>query len=261
MVDLQADLQHFLLFAAVYREHLMTRHSRYCLREIVIYAINAVLLRGGDGADKPVLFYKLPQPLAELGVVRKPLRDDIRSSLKRVVYCFNALLRVDIVLSKLGRGEAVALLGKNEVRKRLKPLLLCHGRSRPPLLLIRAVQIFKLGKRLGGHYLSPQLVCKLALLLNGAEHGLPALIKPAQILKPRLKRPQRGVVHRAVQLLAVARDKGNCVSFVQKCYYVFYVLLALAELGREKLYDFVHCYLRQALCFFDYPRHYSILRL
>ena len=61
---------------------------------------------------------------------------------------------------------------KEQRRKRLKPLLPRGGRAGAALLLIGAVEVFDLGKRFGIVDGGGELVCKLALLVDGFFHCL-----------------------------------------------------------------------------------------
>ena len=105
------------------------------------------------------------------------------------------------------------------------------------LLLIGAVEVLYLSERFGTVDGGGELVCELALLADGFFYRLAALCKAAQVLEAFFERAQRGVVHRTVQLLAIASDKGNGIALVQKLHNVFHVLRIFVKLLRKRLND------------------------
>ena len=229
--------EHFLFFAAVDGEDLVALQTGERLLKIVVQAVDAVLLRRGERAQRSALFQHLAQRAADGGIVADPLGDDVVRALQGVGERFHALFRVDkIARGVFGAGTA-ALLRKEQRRKRLKPLLPRNRRAGAALLLIGAVEVFDLGKRFGIVDGGGELVCKLALLVDGFFHALAPLFKAAQVLEAFFERAQRGVVHRAVHLLAVAGDEGDGIALVQQAHNVFHVLRALAELPGKRLND------------------------
>ena len=132
------------------------------------------------------------------------------------------------------------MLGKENIRQRLKPLFLCNGRPRAALLLKGCIQVLDLDQGRCGVYRLFKLLGELALLGNGGLDRLPPLGKATQIRKALFERAQRGVVHRTVQLLAVACDKGDGVALVDELYHIFDVLGLFAELIGKNFYNVVH---------------------
>ena len=102
-------------------------------------------------------------------------------------------------------------------------------------MLVGAVEVFDLGERFGAVDGGGELVCKLALLVDGLFHRFAALFKTAEVLEPLFERAQRGVVHCTVELLAVAGDKGDGVALVEQMHDVFNVPGVFAELGSKGL--------------------------
>ena len=106
-------------------------------------------------------------------------------------------------------------------------------------MLVRPVQILQLCKRGGGVQGGFQLGCELALAVNGLFDRLATLVQSPKILQPALKLAQGGVVHRAVELLAVTGDKGDGIALVEQTDDVFNVLFVPAQLpgqGRDDIH-------------------------
>ena len=174
--------EHFLFFAAVDGEDLVALQTGERLLKIVVQAVDAVLLRRGERAQRSALFQHLAQRAADGGIVADPLGDDVVRALQGVGERFHALFRVDkIARGVFGAGTA-ALLRKEQRRKRLKPLLPRNRRAGAALLLIGAVEVFDLGKRFGIVDGGGEFVCKLALLVDGFFHCLAPLFKATQVL-------------------------------------------------------------------------------
>ena len=102
-------------------------------------------------------------------------------------------------------------------------------------MLIGAVEVFDLGECFGIVDGGGKFVCELSLLVDGFFHALAPLFKAAQVLEPFFERAQRGVVHRAVQFLAVAGDEGDGVALVEQAHDVFNVSGVFAEFGGKGL--------------------------
>ena len=102
-------------------------------------------------------------------------------------------------------------------------------------MLVRAVEVFDLGERFGAVDGGGKFIGELALLIDGLFYGLAAIFKTAEVLEPLFERAQRRVVHRAVELLAVAGDKGDGVALVEQMHDVFNVPGVFAELGSKGL--------------------------
>ena len=207
------------------------------LLKIVVQAVDTVLLRRGERAQRPALFQHLAQRAANGGIVADPLGNDVVRALQGVGDRFYALFRDKKVLCGVFGAGAAALLRKEQRCKRFESLFPRGGRAGAALLLVGTVEVFYLSERFGTVDGGGELVCKLALLVDGFFHRFAALCKTAQILKPLFERAQRGVVHRTVQLLAVASDKGNGIALVQKLHNVFHVLRIFVKLLRKRLND------------------------
>ena len=132
------------------------------------------------------------------------------------------------------------MLGKEDIRQRLKSLFLCNGRSRAALLLKGCIQVLDLDQGRSCVYRLFKVLGELALLGDGGLDRLPPLGKSTQIRKALFERAQRGIVHRTVQLLAVACDKGNGVALVDELYYIFDMLGLFAELIGKNSNNVVH---------------------
>ena len=127
------------------------------------------------------------------------------------------------------------MLGKEFVRQGREPLLLRHGGAGAALGLIGAVEILELGEGLGRVDGLRKLLRELALLLDGALDRLLALLQIAQIGEAVGEIAEAGVVHCAVQFLAVARDEGDGVPLVQKFDDVFNVAQGPVQFPRQDL--------------------------
>ena len=210
------------------------------LLEVVVQAVYAVLLRGGDAFQPSLPHEKSPQRLADVRVVADDLRDDVVGSLQGVGQRLHALFRVDVRLRRVLRRRAVLLLRQQQECQRLQTLLPGDGGAGAPLLLIGAVEILYLRQRAGVVDGGSQLIGELALPVDGGLHLLPPLVQIPQVLQSVLQLPQGGVVHGAVLLLAVAGDKGDGAALVQQGDDVLHVLHRLCQLCGQNLCDSLH---------------------
>ena len=129
---------------------------------------------------------------------------------------------------------------RQQLRQRRKALLPGHGGTGAALLLVGPVQILHLRQRGGVFDGGGQLVGELALPIDGGQHLLPALGQITQVAQAILQLPQGGVVHRAVEFLAVAGNEGDGVALVQKGDDVFHVAQGLVQLPGQQLGDSRH---------------------
>ena len=200
------------------------------LGEIVVQAVDGVLLHSGGAAEKTVFHQKLPQALAQLRVIGDLLSDDVAGARQRVLRGLYAFLRVDI----LGRGlqglRAVRSLGEEEICQGFQSALLRYGGPGAALLLVGAVQVFHLCQGLCAVNGGGQLLRQLALVSDGGLHRLPPLLKAPKVLKPLFQGSEGGVVHGAMEFLAVTGNEGNGVSLVQEAHHVFHVFRPLVQL-------------------------------
>ena len=214
--NFDADLEKALLLAAVDGKDLMSPQFGKRLGKFIVQAVNAVLVRGGFRRQCAAAQHQLAQAFADRGVVADPFSHDIPGSFQRGVHGFHALFRIDIILRGKRGGRAGRLLREKKRGERLKTLFPGDRGACAALGLVGTVEVLDLGKRSGAVDGGGKLRSELALLLDRLFHALAALLHLAKIRKTLLQRAQRGVVHRAVHFLAVARDKGDGVSLVQQ---------------------------------------------
>ena len=229
-VQQHGDREEALLFAPVDGQYLMPGQPGQRLLEVVIQPVDAVRLHGGQTAETALPRQQAPQSLADIRVVGKHLGHDVVGALQGVRRRLHTLLRVDIVLRRQFRRRTIFLLGQQQQRQRLQPLLPRRRGTGAALLLIGTVEILHLRQRSGTVDGGGQLLRQLPLLLDGLLHRLPALGQIPQVLEPFLQRAQSGVIHGAVQLLAVAGDKGDGISLIQQADNVFHMLRVFIKL-------------------------------
>ena len=235
-------LQEAFLFAAVDGKDLVIQQTGDGLGKIVIKAVNAIRIRilclaGQHGLPAA----QLTQRLADIGIVGKILRDDVRCTGEGIFDGLHALLRVYITFRKYRR--IAAILGKNGCCQRLQTLFPGDGGAGAALLLIGTVQILHLGKGGGIVDGGRQFLCQLALIFDGIFHLVPTGLEVAQIGKAGLQSTQGGIVHGTVHFLAVAGDKGDGVALVHQGNDVFHVFLLLSQLLRQNFSNGQHRFL------------------
>ena len=227
----------FLLLPPVDGKDLMALQSAEGLLKLVVQAVNAVLLRSGEGTQGSPPLQQLPQALADGRIIADPLGDDVVGSLQGVGNGFHALFRVDEALGGFLWPGAVPLLCEQQGRQRFQPLLLCRGGAGAAFLLIGAVKVLHLCQRFGAVNGGGQLCRQLSLLLNGIFYRLPALLQPPEVLETLFQRAERRVVHGAVKLLTVTGNKGNGIALVQQANHVFHILRFFVKLLGKSLND------------------------
>ena len=205
------------------------------LREIIVQAVDAVILRRGPAHELSLTGNERTQALADVRIVADLLGDNVAGALQGVLNGLNAFFGVEKILSGDLGPRAIALLREEQRGERRKALLLRHRGAGAALLLVRTVEVFDLGKRFGAVDGGGKLVCQLALLVDGLFHRFAALFKTAEVLEPLFERAQRGIVHCTVELLAVAGDKGDGVALVEQMHDVFNVPGVFAERGSKGL--------------------------
>ncbi len=115
------------------------------------------------------------------------------------------------------RGRAFGgCLHDDHVGERLQARLARLLRARHALLAEGLVQVLHALQLRGFADLGLKLGRELALCVDEQKHVLFALLKVAQIRKALVERAQRHVVHATRGFLAVARDKGDGVAFVDQ---------------------------------------------
>ena len=234
-VEQYRDGEETLLFAAVDGEDLVVGELCDGLVEVVVQAVDGVLFLHRETAQVPLPHEQSAQRLADGRVVREELGDDVICALQGVGNCLYALFGVDEVCRGVLRTRAAALLRIEQLRQRLESLLAGDGRAGAALLLIGAVKILHLRERRGRVDGSGELRRELTLSVDSLFDLLTALVEIAQIRQAILEFSEGRVVHRAVQLLAVARDEGDGVALVEQLYDVIYMTLLAAKLAGEYL--------------------------
>ena len=90
----------------------MTLQVAEGLLKIVVQAVNAVFLRGGEGTQSTPPLQQLPQALADGRIVADPLSHNVMGAPKGVGNGLHPLVRVDEVLGSFLRTGTVPLLSK-----------------------------------------------------------------------------------------------------------------------------------------------------
>ena len=151
--------------------------------------------------------------LADDGVLADLLGDDVARAGQRLLD--RRHLGVEEALGQLFQRHA-HLLRRHQLSQRLQPTLAGHrgaGAALGPVGQVEVLDLLQGGRALDA---GPQLRCQLALLVDGGQHGLLALVQVAQVAQPRLHQAQLHLVQPAGGLLAVAGDEGNGVAGVQQ---------------------------------------------
>ena len=210
------------------------------LGEVIVEPVDRVLLRGRLAHQLAPLEHQLPEALADGRVVADGLGDDVAGPLEGVGQGLHPLLRIHVGRSRRQGVRAVRPLGEEELRQGLQSPLPGHSGTGAALGLVGAVQVLHLRQGHGGGDSGGEGLRQLALGLNGRADLLPPLLQAAQVLEALLQGAQGGVVHGAVELLAVAGDKGDGVALVQKVHHILYMLHALVQLPGEHLNNRFH---------------------
>ena len=149
------------------------------------------------------------------------------------------LLGVDVLQRGLLHVHSGAE-GEGQRGQGLQPLFPGDGGPGAPLLLVGAVQVLHFGQSGGGADGGGQLLGKLALVLDGGLHLSLSGVQIAQVLQTVGQLAEHLVVHRAVELLAVAGDKGDGGPLVNEGHDISHVLLGTAQLPGQGLNHLVH---------------------
>ena len=235
-------LENALLFAPVDGQNLVIQQPGNGLTEVVVEAVNAVLLRilrrlAGKGAPA---HDQLPQRLADVRVIGKILGDDVICALQGFFCGVHPLFRVKIIQRQsLG---IPAILGKNRLRQRLQPLLPGDRATGTPLLLIGSVQVFHLGHSRGGIDGGREFRCQLALIFDGLFHLVPAILEITQVGEPGFQGPEGGVVHGTVHFLPVPGNKGDGVALVDQAHHIFHIFQFLTQFLSQNFRNGLHCF-------------------
>jgi hypothetical protein len=141
----------------------------------------------------------------ELGILGRTLDDDVARPVER-------RLGIGHVLAKVGRGGLFGderRVGEQLVGERLEARLAGNLRLGAPLGLVWQVDVLDPGLGVGRQQRGAQLVGELALLFDGGQHRVPALVEFAQVVKALRQHAQLTVVETTRDLLAVPRDEGH----------------------------------------------------
>ena len=216
LLEVHGDFQEAFLLAAVQREDAVVRHFGDGFRELVVLSVDTVFFLRRFGRDDAGLGERFLQGFADIGVVRDEFRDDVRGTLQRVLHGLDALLGVDIRGGGLFQSRFFDLALPEVHRQRLEAFLLRHHGAGAALLLVRAVQVFEFGEHGGRVDLRLQFVREFALLLDGVQDLLAALVEVAQVGQAVVQFAQDLVVERAVGLLAVPGDERDGVPLIDE---------------------------------------------
>ena len=157
------------------------------------------------------------------------------------VHGVHAFFRVKEIPGGILRPRAIPRLGKEQGRQGLQSLFPGHGGPGAALLLIGAVEILHLRQGLGTVDGGRQFLRQLALVGDGLLHRRAALLQAAQVLQPILQGAQGGVIHGAVELLAVAGNEGNGIPLIQKLHHVFHMLYIRIQFLRKGINNIHYC--------------------
>ena len=162
---------------------------RYLGERLVVFEVvgelGALLLLAGDQPRTELAL--APQPLAQaphqLGVLGEALHEDLLGAVQGrlgVLDGGDVAVRGTQVASRLGLGSE-ARVGEQRLGQGLEPGLAGDLRLGTPLLLVRKVEVFEALLGVGGTDAGGQGVGELALLVDGGEHRLAALLELAQV--------------------------------------------------------------------------------
>ena len=163
-----------------------------------------VRLHGGQTAETALPRQQAPQSLADIRVVGKHLGHDVVGALQGVRRRLHTLLRVDIVLRRQFRRRTIFLLGQQQQRQRLQPLLPRRRGTGAALLLIGAVQVLHLCQGGGGVQGGGELRRQLPLGVD----GLPQHRHAGHVLR---RYPQQPGALAPQQHLAVSRQQPDLI--------------------------------------------------
>ena len=230
-VQRHAHLQEALAFAAVGRQDAVPRQLPQGLPEVVVRLIDGFLLRLGGLADQLALRHRHhAQTLADPGVVRNPLRDDVLCARKRVLRRLHAQFGVDVGFRQVDGVGSLWVLFVDFLREGLQALLPRHGCARLALWPEGTVDVLNLRQGRSAVQGRGDLLGHAARGRDETGHLLAAFLQPAQVFQALRNFAQRLVVQGTVGLLAVPRDKRDGVSLVDQFYDLFHLPIFEVEL-------------------------------
>ena len=202
--------------------------------EVVAVLLAVVRLALADLGDQVALG---PHALAErpdqVGVFREALDEDRAGAVEGGGGVRHVLVQV-----AFGRRARVRRrLAEQQVGEGLEAVLAGDLRLGPALRLVRQVQVFQPGLRVGGVDAVPQLAGQLALLVDRGEDRGAALLQLPEVAQALVQRPQLRVVQRAGGLLAVPGDERDGRPAIEQVNGGGHLVVAHGELGGDPLDD------------------------
>ena len=208
--------QYLFRFATVYGKHTVTGNFKHRFFVLVVIFVHRFLFGiFGDGGYFSQTESFVPDNFAVIGVVGNYFGNYVQGALQSLFHGFYALFIVDEFFCKF-LGVFVRLLQQNDVGKRFQPLFFCHRGTGAAFGTVGTVQVFHSHLRFGVFYLLTQFVGKFALFVNAFQYLCLFLFQIAQVVEPFKQFAQLLVVELSRGFLAVARDEGNGVSFVNQ---------------------------------------------
>jgi hypothetical protein len=124
----------------------------------------------------------------------------------------------DVLGAILGghRHRVERRIGQQSVGQRVQSGFARELRLGAPFRLVGQVDVLDPRLGVGGHQRCPQRVGELALLLDGGQHRVAALVEFAEVAEPLLERAKLPVVEAAGDLLAVPRDERHGGAIVEQ---------------------------------------------
>ncbi len=233
LLEVHRDFEEAFLLAAVQGEDAVVGHLGDGLRELVVLGIDTVLFLRRFGRNDTGLREGFLQRFPDVRVIGDELRDNVRRALQCVLHRLDALLGIDIRGSRFFESRLFDLALPEVHRERLQALLLRHHGAGAALLLVRAVQVFEFGEHGRSVDLHLQFLREFALLLDGVQDLLAALVEVAQVGEAVVDLAQDLVVQRAVCLFAVPGDERDGVALIDEVHRVLHLPLLQAEFGSE----------------------------
>ena len=167
-----------------------------------------------------------PNMRANLGRFVHHLREDVLHAGLHFLDRVQMLLRIDQRRQQFGEIGDRRITVPNRQRERLKPLLAGRGGQALALRLERQIKILKAQDRRRIDDLAAQFVGQLPLILDAAQDRLLALVEVLEEIEAHLNLANCILVEAAGSLLAIARDKGDGVSFIEELHHALHLHLA-----------------------------------
>ena len=215
--DGEGDLEELLLLTAVDGEDAVTGDLGKGLCILVVGSVNRVLLAGGTGDHRAVCQSQGADLLAELGVIRNVLGDNVHCTLQGILHGGHFSLGIDECLGRHLNGGVIGLaLLQNEGGEGLESPLACHRCAGLALGAVGAVNIVHLGHGCGQINGTDELGGELSLTVNEGLDLLLALFQITQGGQALVKGTQDVIVQTSRNLFAVTGDKGDGIALVDE---------------------------------------------